>query len=133
MQQIISGKSNKKENTMSKNTRTKYHVRKRMFLNRDLDMRAFAIGIVEDTRDVSNENEDGWNSGWIELVLADCYRHVSFDFNLNTKENRANSLYKIRRIAAIVNAVHEAIETEAKSIENCKFVKPKAKAKSSAG
>ena len=96
-------------------------------------MRAFAIGIVEDTRQIPNKNEDGWNSGWIELVLADCYRHVSFDFNLNTKEGRANSLYKIRRIAAIVNAVHEAIETEAKSIENRKFVKPKAKAKSSAG
>ena len=31
---------------MSKKQRTKYHVRKRIFLNRNLDMRAFAIGIV---------------------------------------------------------------------------------------
>ena len=116
---------------MSKNQRTKYHVRKRMFLNRDLDMRAFAIGIVEDTRAIPDENEDGWNSGWIELVLADCYRHVSFDFNLNTKEDRADSLYKIRRIAAIVNAVRDAIEAEAKSIENRKSSnrKPKQKAR----
>ncbi len=118
---------------MSNKQRTKYHVRKRMFLNRDLDMRAFAIGIVEDTRHIPNENEDAGNSGWIELVLADCYRHVSFDFNLNTKEGRANSLYKIRRIAAIVNAVHQAIEIEAKSIDERKTVKPKAKAKSAAG
>ncbi|MGI8640325.1 MAG: hypothetical protein ACR2MG_10315 [Pyrinomonadaceae bacterium] len=118
---------------MSKKQRAKFHVRKRLFLNRDTDMRAFAIGIVEDTREIPNENEDGWNSGWIELVLADCYRHVSFDFNLNTKEARANSLYKIRRIAAIVNAVREAIETEAKSIDERKIVKPKAKAKSAAG
>ena len=118
---------------MSKNIRTKYHVRKRMFLNRDTDMRAFAIGIVEDTRDIPDENEDGWNSGWIELVLADCYRHVSFDFNLNTKEGRADSLYKIRRIAAIVNAVHDAIEAEAKSIDERKIVKPKTKAKSATG
>jgi len=117
---------------MSKNQRTKYHVRKRMFLNRDLDMRAFAIGIVEDTREIPTEDENGWNSAWIELVLADCYRHVSFDFNLNTKESRANSLYKIRRIAAIVNAVCDAIEAEAKSIESCKVVKPKAKTKSAA-
>ncbi len=117
---------------MSNNRRTKYHVRRRMFLNRDLDMRAFAIGIVEDTREIPNENEDDWNSAWIELVLADCYRHVSFDFNLNTKEGRANSLYKIRRIAAIVNAVREAIEAEAKSIDERKIVKPKAKAKSAA-
>ena len=90
---------------MSKNPRTKYHVRKRMFLNRDLDMRAFAIGIVEDTRDIPNDEENGWQYGTIQLNLADCYRHVSFDFNLNTKEARADSLYKIRRIAAIVNAV----------------------------
>ena len=110
---------------MSNKQRTKYHVRKRMFLNRELDMRAFAIGIVEDTRDIPNENEDGWNSGWIELVLSDCYRHVSFDFNLRTKEGRANSLYKIRRIAAIVNAVRDAIEIEAKSINERKIVKLK--------
>ncbi len=111
---------------MSNKQRTKYYVRKRIFLNRDLDMRAFAIGIVEDTREISNENEDGGNSGWIELVLADCYRHVSFDFNLNSKEGRANSLYKIRRIAEIVNAVRDAIEAEAKSIDERKIVKPKA-------
>ena len=102
---------------MSNKQHTKFHVRKRMFLNRDLDMRAFAIGIVEDTREIPTEDENGWNSAWIELVLADCYRHISFDFNLNTKESRANSLYKIRRIAAIVNAVRDAIETEAKSID----------------
>ena len=96
-------------------------------------MRAFIIGIVEDTRDVPTEDENGWNSAWIELVLADCYRHVSFDFNLNTKENRSNSLYKIRRIAAIVNAVRDAIEAEAESIANRKIVKPKAKAKGAAG
>ena len=120
---------------MSNKKRAKYHVRKRMFLNRDLDMRAFAIDIVEDTRAIRDENEDGGNSGWIELVLADCYRHVSFDFNLNTKEGRANSLYKIRRIAAIVNSVSDAIEIEAKSIDERKTVKPKAapKAKSAAG
>ncbi len=66
---------------MSKNQRTKYHVRKRMFLNRDLNMRAFAIGIVEDTRHIPNDNENGWQYGTIQLNLADCYRHVSFDFS----------------------------------------------------
>jgi hypothetical protein len=104
-----------------------------MFLNRDLDMRAFAIGIVEDTSDIPNENEDGWKSGWIELVLADCYRHVSFDFNLRTAEDRADSLYKIRRIAQIVNAVHDAIEAECKSIGGRKITKTKPKAKGAAG
>ena len=114
---------------MSKNQRTKYYVRKRIFLNRDLDMRAFAIGIVEDTRSISNDNEDDWKYGEIQLNLGDCYRHVSFDFNMDTKKSRADSLYKIRRIAEIVNAVRDALEIEAKSIENRKIVKPKEKPK----
>lgn len=114
---------------MSKKQRTKYHLRKRMFLNRDLDMRAFAIGIVEDTRDIPDDNEDGWKWGEIQLNLGDCYRHVSFDFNLDSKASRAASLYKIRRIAEIVNAVRDAIEIEVKSIEKRKIVKPKAKPK----
>lgn len=114
---------------MSKIQRTKYHVRKRIFLNRDLDMRAFAIAIVEDTRSIPNENENDWKWGTIELTLSDCNRQISYDFNLSSKENRANSLYKIRRIAAIVNAVRDAIEIEAKSIDERKTIKPKTKPK----
>ena len=120
---------------MSKKLRTKYHVRKRLFLNSDLEMRAFAIGIVQDTRGIPNENEDDWKWGIIELTMADCNRQVSYDFNLSTKASRRNSLYKIRRIAEIVNAVKDAIETEAASIDARKIVKPKTKpkAKSASG
>jgi hypothetical protein len=115
---------------MSKKLRTKYHVRKRIFLNRDLDMRAIAIGIVEDTREVPTENEDLWKFGTIELTLGDCYRQVSWDFNLSSKRNRSDSLYKIRRIASIVNAVRDAIEIEAKSIDERKPIKQRAAPKS---
>ena len=120
---------------MSKQLRRKYHVRKRIFLNSDLDMRAIAIGIVEDTRGIPNENDNEWKWGEIQLNLGDCYRHVSFDFNMDTKANRVKSLYKIRRIAAIVNAVREAIELEAKSMDERKIPKVKAapKAKGAAG
>ncbi|HEX8247598.1 MAG TPA: hypothetical protein VF599_05485 [Pyrinomonadaceae bacterium] len=120
---------------MSQKQRAKYHVRKRIFLNRDLDMRAFAIGIVQDTREIPMENESDWKWGKIELSLGDCYRVVSFDFSMETKADRANSLYKIRRIAEIVNAVRDAMELEAESIERRKVSKPKAqaKAKSAAG
>ena len=114
---------------MSKKLRTKYHVRKRIFLNRDLDMRAFAIGIVQDTRHIPNEDESEWKWGEIQLNLGDCYRHVSFDFNMETNESRRDSLYKIRRIAEIVNAVRDAIEAEAKSIDARKTIKEKAKPK----
>lgn len=120
---------------MSKKRCTKYHVRKRIFLNRDLEMRAFAIGIVQDTRNIPNTDEKNWEWATIELTLSDCNRQVSYDFSLNTAEDRANSLYKIRRIAAIVNAVKDAIEIEAESIGKRKIVKPKEepKAKSAAG
>ncbi len=114
---------------MSKKQRTRYHVRKRIFLNRDLEMRAFAIGIVEDTREIPDENENGWKWGKIELSLSDCYRCVSFEFNMGTKAERADSLYKIRRIAAIVNAVRDAMEIEAESINKRKAPKPQPKAK----
>ena len=114
---------------MSKKLKTKYHIRKRIFLNRDLDMRAFAIGIVEDTRRIPAENEGDWKWGEIQLNLGDCYRHISFDFSMDTKTNRAASLYKIRRIASIVNAVRDAIEIEAKSIDERKNVKPKTEPK----
>lgn len=121
---------------MSKKLRTKYHVRKRIFLNRDLDMRAFAIGIVQDTRHVPNEDESIWKWGEIQLNLGDCYRHVSFDFCMDSKESRRNSLYKIRRIAEIVNAVRNAIEAEAESIDERKPIKikeEKPKVKGAAG
>ena len=112
---------------MSKKIKTKYHVKKRIFLNRDLDMRAIAVGIVQDTRGIPNTEEKNWEWATIELTLSDCTRSVSYDFNLNTKRDRANSLYKIRRIAEIVNAVRDAIEAEAESIDERKIVKPKAK------
>ncbi|CAN5209957.1 hypothetical protein BH20ACI1_BH20ACI1_25990 [soil metagenome] len=118
---------------MSKKIKTKYHVKKRIFLNRDLDMRAVAVGIVQDTRNIPNTEEKNWEWATIELTLSDCTRSVSYDFNLNTKRDRANSLYKIRRIAAIVNAVKDAIEIEAKSIDERKIIKQKPKAKGAAG
>ena len=83
--------------------KTKYHLRKRMFLNRFADMPAFVIGIVEDTRDVPDENENACKWGEMELTLADCHRRVAFSFDLSTSAKRANSLYQIRRIAAVIN------------------------------
>ena len=114
---------------MSRKQRTKYHVRKRIFLNRDLEMRAFAVAIVQDTREIPTDENKNWEWATIELTLSDCVRQVSYDFNLNTKQDRANSLYKIRRIAAIVNAVKDAVETEAQSIDARKVVKLKTKPK----
>ena len=86
-------------------------------------MTAFAVGVVEDTRNVADEDENHWKWGKIELMLADCSRKVCFDFSMSDAEDRANSLYKIRRIAAVVNAVKEALELEAISISKRKIPK----------
>ena len=104
----------------------KYHVRERLFLNLKTEMRAYVIGVVEDTREIANHNEDDWKWGQIELKLADCHREVSFEFDLSSPEDRENSLHKIRKIAEVVNAVHQAIEVEAESIETRQSFVPKA-------
>jgi hypothetical protein len=96
-----------------------------LFLNRDEDLPALIIGIVEDTSEIPNENEDDWKWGTIELKIGDCYRRVSFDFNMDTRENRANSLYKINRLAEVVNAVRDAIQTEVDSINKRPPIKKK--------
>lgn len=103
--------------------KTKYHVKKRYFLNRDFDMTAFAVGIVEDTRDIPDKDEESWKWGTIDLMLADCSRKVCFSFNMNNAEARADSLYKIRRLAEVVNAVKDALEIESKSISKRKISK----------
>ena len=111
---------------MSNQRKTKYHVRKRYFLNRDFDMTAFAVGIVEDTSPIPIEDENGWKWGKIELMLADCNRKVCFCFDMSDAEERSNSLYKIRRLAEIVNLVKVALEAEAISISKRRPPKKKA-------
>ena len=102
----------------------KYHVQERTFLNKRTGMRAYIIGLVEDTRDVPDCYEEGWKWGEIELKLADCYEEISLEFNMNTKEDRENSLYKIRKLAEVINSVREAIEIEAESIEAREAIMP---------
>ena len=102
----------------------KFHIQDSAFLNKTAGMRAYIIGVVEDTRDIPDCYEDGWKWGQIELKLADCFEEISFEFNMSTKEDRENSLYKIRKLAEVINSVREAIEIEADSIEAREAIKP---------
>jgi hypothetical protein len=101
---------------MSTTKTTRYHVRRREFLNEDVEMPAFIIGVVEDTRELPDEPADNWKWGTVVLDLADCSRRVSFDFDLNDATTRAHSLRKINLIAEVVNAVRDAIEIEVESL-----------------
>jgi hypothetical protein len=103
---------------MSRKRRTKYYVRRRQFLNRDPTLPAFVIGVVQDTRDLPDDDPDqSWRWPTVELSFGDCYRRVSLDFDMETPQERAASLYKIRKLAEVVNAVRDAIELEAASRE----------------
>lgn len=102
----------------------KFHVQERTFLNKITGMRAYVIGVVEDTRDIPDCYEDGWKWGQIELKVADCYEEISLEFNMSTKEERENSLYKIRNLAEVINSVRDAIEIEAESIEAREAIMP---------
>ena len=101
---------------MGEETTEKYYVRRREFLNEFPDLPAFIIGIVQDTRQIPDNDPDcRWHGGTITLDLADCYRRVSFDFAMYDAEERANSLRKITLIAEVVNAVREGIALEVES------------------
>jgi hypothetical protein len=90
---------------------TRFHVKRREFLNEDEAMPGFVIGIVQDTSGMPDGN-DGWRYGTIILDFGDCYRRVSFSFDLSEEIPRRESLKKINIIAEVVNAVREAIEKE---------------------
>jgi len=95
----------------------KYHVQRREFLNRLVEMPAYAIAVVEDTREIAIADVDSWKWGEIKLMFSDCYRNISFEFDLSSIAERENSLHKIRLIAEVVNAFKEALEIEAASVE----------------
>ena len=90
---------------------TRYHVKRREFLNEDEAMPGFVIGIVQDTSSIPDDNLS-WRHGTVILDFGDCYRRVSFSFDLSEEFTRGESLRKINLIAEVVNAVRDAIEKE---------------------
>jgi hypothetical protein len=116
---------------MSEEIEEGYYVRRREFLNEDPDLPAFIIGIVDDTRQIPDDDPNRrWDDGTITLDLADCYRRVSFDFAMYDADERANSLRKITLIAEVVNAVREgiALEVESRNARPAKTEQPSTEA-----
>ena len=93
---------------------TRYHVKRREFLNDDEAMPGFVIGIVQDTSGFPDENLS-WRHGTVILDFGDCYHRVSFSFDMSEEVTRGESLKKIDLLAEVVNAVRDAIEKEVKS------------------
>ncbi len=99
---------------MGEEQTVRYHVQRREFLNDDPTMPGFIIGIVQDTSSMTDADEC-WKYGTVMLDFADCYRRVSFSFDLSEPETRRDGLRKINLIAEVVNAVRDAIEKEVES------------------
>lgn len=95
----------------------KYHVREREFLNIRTDMRAYIIAIVEDTQHIQTCCRDHPYHGEITLRMSDCFDSIELDFDLSSKEERENSLFKIRKIVEVMTAFRDAVELEAAAIE----------------
>lgn len=108
----------------------KYHVERREFLNKFKDMRAYVIGVVENTHDRHVCCSDKAERSHITLKIADCSEEIDLWFDLRTKEERENSIYKIRILAEVISEVRDAIELEAKMIEERSVLQVNAKAAS---
>jgi len=95
-----------------------YHLRERVFLNLKTDMRAYLIAIVEDTRHITTCCREHPYHGEIVLKMSDCFDNIQLEFDLSTRQERENSLYKIRKIVEVLEAFREAVELEAAAAED---------------
>ena len=52
----------------------RYHVRRREFLSADPTFGDLIIGVVQDTREISDDDEQAWKWGKVQLEISDGYR-----------------------------------------------------------
>ena len=108
----------------------KFHLNERSFLNLPTNLRAYIIAYVEDTDPYPACCDEYREGGEISLRIADCYNEIDLYFDLSTTRERENSLHKARTLAEVLTRFRDAIETEAKAIEERTAVKPHARAAS---
>ena len=92
----------------------RYHVRRREFLSENPMRGEFIVATVEDTREISDEDES-WKWGMVQLEICDGYRWIGFDFDMRDHSERLNSLAKINVLGEVINQMREAIELEVES------------------
>jgi hypothetical protein len=95
----------------------KFHVNERAFLNLFSNLRAYVIAYVEDTSPYPACCEEYRGGGEISLRIADCYKEIDLYFDLSTARERENSMHKAKQLADILARFRDAVEAEAKSIE----------------
>ncbi len=91
-----------------------YRMRVRRFLNRPgYHAGAYVLAEVEDSTNVKKDRNGRWPWVDITLVLSDCDRVVSYDFNLETASGRSNSLHKIDLLVETLSRFRDAMHQEA--------------------
>ena len=106
----------------------KFHVNERAFLNLKSNLRAYIIAYVEDTSPYPACCDQYRDGGQMSLRIADCHDEIDLYFDLSTERERENSLHKARTLADILTRFREAIEAEAKAIEERATVQQHARA-----
>src|SRR5215203_2000672 len=96
----------------------KFHVNERAFLNLPSNLRAYIIAYVEDTSPYPACCDEYREGGDMSLRIADCYNEIDLYFDLSTARERENSLHKARTLADVLSRFRDAIEAEAKAIED---------------
>jgi hypothetical protein len=91
-----------------------YRMRVRKLLNRPgCHAGAYVLAEVEDSSNLKKDRNGLWPWVDITLVLADCGRAVSYDFNLETASERRNSLHKIDLLVETLSRFRDAMHQEA--------------------
>jgi hypothetical protein len=91
-----------------------YRLRVRKFLNRPGHHGgAYVLAEVEDSTHLEMDRNELQSWVNITLVLSDCSRMVSYDFNLETASERKNSLHKIDLLVETLSRFREAMYQEA--------------------
>jgi hypothetical protein len=90
----------------------KYHVREKAFLSLDKDERDYVVAVVEDAREKYLSCTNSVDCTEISLRIADWRHEIELYFNIETVEERENSLYKVRTLAEVINVFKRALESE---------------------
>jgi len=106
----------------------KYHMNERAFLNLPTNLRAYIIASVEDSSTYTAGQDEYREGGQIELRIADCFEEIGLYFDLSTKRERENALFKAKTLAEILTKFKDAIEIEVKAIEQREALKLHARA-----
>lgn len=93
----------------------KYHVQRREFLSKLPEWSAYVIAVVEDARErhVGNPGDDEYGEYQeINLRISDGSKEVALYFDLNTLEERENTLEMLGRLAEVIDEFKKAVEAE---------------------